>query len=104
VKTRFFHALLETRTSKKAARWQHWQIMFQHSVGIGVGEWFERIEFFRTGKADTRRCTCLCGRLSVGDTEVLITASTVLRGPIRRRPYNRGEIIAMKRAELIQKK
>jgi hypothetical protein len=25
----------------------------------------------------------------------------MLRGPIRRRPYNRGEIIAMKRQELI---
>ena len=29
------------------------------------------------------------------------SASAVLRGPIRRRPYNRGEIIAMKRAEMI---
>ena len=32
VKTRFFHALLETRTSKRAARWQLWQIRFIRDV------------------------------------------------------------------------
>ena len=28
-------------------------------------------------------------------------ALTMLRGPIRRRPYNRGEIVAKKRRELV---
>ncbi|KPX60538.1 Uncharacterized protein ALO35_05427 [Pseudomonas amygdali pv. lachrymans] len=43
----------------------------------------------------------LCGRLSVGSTKALIRRLAMLRGPIRRRPYNRGEIIAMKWQELI---
>ncbi|MNR05101.1 hypothetical protein D3C85_1211100 [compost metagenome] len=42
----------------------------------------------------------LCGRLSVGGAgDAQCWALAVLRGPIRRRPYNRGEIIAMSRAE-----
>jgi hypothetical protein len=43
----------------------------------------------------------LRGRLSVGGAEAKTSALAVLRGPIRRRPYNRGKIIAMKRGELI---
>jgi hypothetical protein len=30
------------------------------------------------------------------------SALTVLRGPIRRRPYNRGEIVSKKCAELVE--
>jgi hypothetical protein len=29
------------------------------------------------------------------------SASAVLRGPIRRRPYNRGEIVSKKRREMV---
>ena len=43
----------------------------------------------------------LRGRLSVGGAEAKTSALAVMRGPIRRRPYNRGKIIAMKRGELI---
>ena len=43
----------------------------------------------------------LRGRLSVGGAEAKTRVLAVLRGPIRRRPYNRGKIIAMKRGELI---
>lgn len=39
----------------------------------------------------------LCGRF--GDADAMALA--VLRGPIRRRPYNRGEIITRSRAETI---
>lgn len=34
----------------------------------------------------------LCGRLSVGNLGVNTEALTMLRGPIRRRPYNRGRL------------
>jgi hypothetical protein len=43
----------------------------------------------------------LCGRLSVGDLGVDACALTVLRGPIRRRPYNRGEIVSKKCGQLL---
>ena len=39
----------------------------------------------------------LCGQCEGARSEAL----AVLRSPIRRRPYNRGEIITMKREELI---
>ncbi len=42
----------------------------------------------------------LCGRLSVGDWGVSAEALTMLRGPIRRRPYNRGEIVAKNAKEM----
>jgi hypothetical protein len=42
----------------------------------------------------------LCGRLSVGDLGVNTEALTMLRGPIRRRPYNRGEIVAKNAREM----
>ena len=43
----------------------------------------------------------LRGRLSVGGAKAKTSVLAVLRGPIRRRPYNRGKIIAMKRGKLI---
>ena len=43
----------------------------QHSVGSDLGERFERVEGFRVSKALTQGCTCLYGRLSVGETEAL---------------------------------
>ena len=39
----------------------------------------------------------LCGRCGGANTSAL----AMLRGPIRRRPYNRGEIVAKKRGQLI---
>ena len=39
----------------------------------------------------------LCGRCGGTNTSAL----AMLRGPIRRRPYNRGEIVAKKRGQLI---
>ncbi|GID08648.1 hypothetical protein TMM008_58500 [Pseudomonas sp. 008] len=39
----------------------------------------------------------LCGRFGGVNTEAL----TMLRGPIRRRPYNRGEIVSKKRREMV---
>ena len=57
------------------------------------------------GYAIKRKRTCftwsvwaaLCGRCGGANTSAL----AVLRGPIRRRPYNRGEIVAKKRGQLI---
>lgn len=43
----------------------------------------------------------LCGRLSVGGFDVDACALTLSRGPIRRRPYNRGEIVSKKRREMV---
>ena len=55
---------------------------------FGEGGWF-------AGKtASTPASLDLCGRLSVGDLGANAKALTMLRGPIRRRPYNRGEIVA----------
>ena len=36
----------------------------------------------------------------MGDLEVNAEAITMLRGPIRRRPYNRGEIVAKNAREM----
>ena len=52
-------------------------------------------------KAGTPAAQDLCERLSVGDFgRCRCMALAVLRGPIRRRPYNRGQIITMSRAEM----
>ena len=50
--------------------------------------------------ASTPASLDLCGRLSVGDLGVSAVAITMLRGPIRRRPYNRGEIVAKNAREM----
>jgi hypothetical protein len=50
--------------------------------------------------ASTPASLDLCGRLSVGDLGVNAEALTMLRGPIRRRPYNRGEIVAKNAREM----
>lgn len=74
VKTRFFHALLETRTSKRAARWQLWQIRFIRDVRQGLVQDVRINRRSGVCAAATSGCTCLCGRLSVGGTEESIVA------------------------------
>jgi hypothetical protein len=56
--------------------------------------------WFATKAASTPALFDLCGRLSVGDWGVNTEALTMLRGPIRRRPYNRGEIVAKNAKEM----
>jgi len=57
---------------------------------------------FARETASTPASLDLCGRLSVGDLDANASALTLLRGPIRRRPYNRGEIVSKKCEELVE--
>jgi hypothetical protein len=68
---------------------------------VGERYGFKIFEPVSTDQHANLRDRDLCGRLSVGITKALIRRLAMLRGPIRRRPYNRGKIIAMKRQELI---
>jgi hypothetical protein len=61
---------------------------------------FDKDGWFAQETASTPASLDLCGRLSVGDLEVNAEAITMLRGPIRRRPYNRGEIVAKNAREM----
>ena len=56
--------------------------------------WFAKVT------ASTPASLDLCGRLSVGELGANAEALTMLRGPIRRRPYNRGEIVAKNAKEM----
>src|SRR5471032_29076 len=72
---------------KWPSAWQLWQIRVKTMV---CRENSKLASFTRSVWA------ALCGRCGGANTSAL----AMLRGPIRRRPYNRGEIVAKKCAQM----
>jgi hypothetical protein len=68
------------------AQWQLWQMRYR---GVVCNDSSKHASSIRSVWA------ALCGRLGVN-----AEALTMLRGPIRRRPYNRGEIVAKNAKEM----